>query len=61
MKFYVNNRCIGCGKCAGLCPDVFSMTKSGVAKAKDMEVPSGDVSDAKEAMVSCPVDAIEKV
>ncbi|MBQ2910668.1 MAG: ferredoxin, partial [Clostridia bacterium] len=25
MKFEVNERCIGCGLCTSLCPDVFEM------------------------------------
>lgn len=56
MKVYVNEDCIGCGLCANMCPEVFSMD-SGVSQA----VGSADgyesaVSDAAEA---CPVNAIE--
>ena len=27
MKYFVNDGCIGCGLCAGTCPDVFSMSE----------------------------------
>lgn len=58
MTAYVNENCIGCGLCAGICPEVFSMTESGTAKA------SGNVSaeledSVREAADRCPVDAIE--
>ena len=33
MKYVVNDGCIGCGLCEGTCPEVFSMTDEGVAKA----------------------------
>ena len=33
MKYFVNDGCIGCGLCAGTCPNVFSMSDDGVAVA----------------------------
>ena len=39
MKYFVNDGCIGCGLCAGTCPDVFSMSDDGVAVAIDSVVP----------------------
>lgn len=44
-------KCIGCGLCASICPEVFEM-KDGKAHAK------GSGKCAKEAADSCPVDAI---
>lgn len=60
MKYKVNENCIGCGLCAGICPGVFSMTDDGVAIAIDAEVPEEALDSAAEAMDSCPVSAIEE-
>lgn len=61
MKYYVNDGCIGCGLCAGTCPEVFSMSDEGVAVAIDAEVPEDCVATAAEAKDGCPVGAIEEV
>lgn len=58
MNAHVNENCIGCGLCVSTCPEVFSMTDSGVAKA------IGDFSAEQENSVleaanGCPVEAIE--
>ncbi|MFA6995168.1 MAG: ferredoxin [Patescibacteria group bacterium] len=48
------NKCIGCGLCAGLCPETFSMNLDGKAEViKTQETPG-----AKDAAASCPVEAI---
>lgn len=62
MKFMVNENCIACGLCTGICPEVFSLESGDeIAHAKDQDV-DGEVGDkALEAMESCPVSAIEKV
>ena len=60
MKYHVNDSCIGCGLCAGTCPEVFSMSDEGVAVAIDSEVPEGALASAAEAMDGCPVGAIEE-
>ena len=60
MKYFVNDGCIGCGLCAGTCPEVFSMSDSGVAVAIDTEVPEEVLDSAAEAMDGCPVGAIEE-
>ena len=46
MKYFVNEECIGCGLCNGLCPKVFYMNQEGVAEAVDQEVDADDVSSA---------------
>ncbi len=60
MKFFVNENCIGCGLCPDTCPEVFSMTDDGVARAIDEDAPDEHEVSALEAMENCPVDAIEK-
>lgn len=57
MHYYVDSDCIGCGVCEGICPSVFHMTSSGKAEAIRAEI--SDVH-AKDAMKSCPVDAIHE-
>ena len=49
--------CVGCGLCANMCPDVFSM-KGDKAAAKN-PVAEKFLAGAKEAASSCPVEAIK--
>jgi ferredoxin len=47
-------KCIGCGMCAGMCPETFIMGANGKA-----EVVKNKVTDcAKNAAENCPVEAI---
>lgn len=50
-------KCIGCGFCASVCPDVFELGEDGKSKIKD----GADLKKAcvKEAKEGCPVGAIE--
>ena len=58
MTAHVNGACIGCGLCASMCPEVFTMTDEGVAAARDQFSPEyGPL--VREAAQSCPVSAIE--
>jgi ferredoxin len=47
-------KCIGCGLCASICPEVFEMASNGKAKVKAQK----KIPCVKEAKESCPVDAI---
>ena len=60
MKYRVNEECIGCGLCAGTCPEVFSMGADGVAVAIETDVPEEALDSAAEAKDGCPVGAIEE-
>ena len=60
MKYVVNEGCIGCGLCAGTCPEVFSTGDDGLAVAIDAEVPAEALDTAAEAKENCPVGAIEE-
>lgn len=48
------NACIGCGLCAGMCPDIFVMNADGKSEAISQE----NIAAAKEAATACPVSAI---
>ncbi|MGN0346849.1 MAG: ferredoxin [Lachnospiraceae bacterium] len=58
MDAYVNENCIGCGLCTGICPEVFSMTEDNVAVASGAPMAEQEM-EMQEAAASCPVDAIE--
>ena len=60
MKYFVNEGCIGCGFCAGTCPEVFSLTGEGFAKAIEKDVPASALNSAETARDGCPVGAIEE-
>ena len=60
MKYVVNDGCIGCGICEGMCPEVFAMTDAGVAVAIEDDVAEELLESAAEAMGNCPVGAIEE-
>ncbi|MBU0894717.1 MAG: ferredoxin [Nanoarchaeota archaeon] len=47
-------KCIGCGTCASVCSEVFEMSDDGKAKVKAQK----NTPCVKEAIESCPVDAI---
>lgn len=49
-------KCIGCGLCASICSEVFVMDKDGKAKVKSNK----NLPCVKEAIESCPVNAISK-
>jgi ferredoxin len=48
------DKCIGCGLCASICSEVFAMGKDGKAMVKAQK----KIPCVKDAMESCPVNAI---
>jgi len=57
MKLRVDKeKCIGCGSCAAMFPDVFEV-KGDKAEVKKEHI---DEKSAKEAIELCPVQAIKK-
>ena len=51
------NKCVGCGLCVGMCPDVFTLNMDG----KSEVIAQVNEAAAKEAAAACPVDAISVV
>jgi len=52
---YEEEKCIGCGTCAALCPDNWEMQGD---KAKPKKTVLGEAGCNKEAEESCPVNCI---
>ena len=62
MKVKVNqSKCIGCGACPSLVPEVFDFNDDGLAHTIVDEVPENLEVQTKEALENCPVEAIEEV
>ena len=55
MKVKVNEGCLGCGACTGICPDVFELDDEGLAK---VIVEETDAPAVKEDIEGCPVGVI---
>ena len=56
MKVSIDkNKCIGCGVCVAVCPDVFELGEDGKSRVKVKETDKKCVKEAKE---SCPTQAI---
>ena len=59
MKIKVDPEvCVGTGSCINISPELFELGDDGVAMVKAGEVPAELVSACRQAVESCPVDAI---
>ena len=58
MTIHVNENCIGCGACVGICEEVFELDENGLSKVKVSPVPEDKLSEVQDAMESCPTSAI---
>ena len=61
MRFRVRENCVGCGMCIVRCPQVFSMTAQGRSQAMEGDIPPETETAAIDAIVGCPMGAIEPV
>ena len=60
------NKCIRCGACTGICPDVFTFTEDDTVESiEDKNIldtmPEETKKEAINALHGCPVDAIKEV
>jgi ferredoxin len=61
MKVIVDEKkCIGCGLCVSIAPEIFEMEKS-KAVVKIAEVPAAHIGSVQDAIENCPVEAIRTV
>lgn len=54
------DKCIGCGYCTSVCPDVFELGNNGKSQVKEDYNTEKNKSCIKEAAEGCPVGAIEE-
>lgn len=60
IKIKVNEKCIGCGSCIAIAPEVFEFSEEGFSRAKkDIIEDEKNLEKVKEAAESCPAEAIE--
>jgi ferredoxin len=59
MRIVVDwDRCTGMGMCESLAPDVFEVDDDGSLQIHAETVPEGMESDVREAVASCPTEAL---
>lgn len=51
-------KCIGCGACVAVCPEVFDLDAEGLATVLVDVIPPEAEAAAQEAADGCPVEAI---
>ena len=54
------DKCLRCGMCTGICPDVFQFDDEGNIKVNNENINEEIISSVNEAVTSCPVTAISK-
>lgn len=51
-------KCIGCGTCAAMCPDVFKIDDT-TARATVIKPEGSETCNARKTAKTCPVEAIK--
>jgi len=61
MKVLVNKeKCLGCGTCVSICPEVFQLGADGKAEVKEGVDLEKFLAAIDEAIANCPTNAISK-
>ncbi|NLK88979.1 MAG: ferredoxin [Clostridiaceae bacterium] len=55
----LTEKCIGCGLCVEICPEVFAMGDDVIAYVIPDEIPENATDKTRDVTAACPVDAIE--
>ena len=59
MKVKISNdACIGCGACVSICPEIFNFNDDGFAEVLDVKIENENIEKVKDALESCPTQAI---
>lgn len=59
MRTFVDpEKCLGCGVCEGIAPDVFVLGADGIAAVQLDPVPEQYWEDTRQAAADCPEEAI---
>lgn len=53
------NKCIGCGLCVSLCPEIFEFGDDNKSHVKKVDAKAFKKCDVKNTADSCPVSAIK--
>lgn len=56
-----NDKCLRCGMCTGIAPDVFEFNDDGEIKVNNNLINEDNIEDVNTAKKTCPANAIEKV
>ena len=54
------DKCLRCGMCTGICPDIFQFDDEGNIKVNNENINEENIENVNEAVTSCPVTAISK-
>ena len=54
------DKCLRCGMCTGICPDVFQFDDEGNIKVNNENINEENIENVNEAVTSCPAAAISK-
>lgn len=61
MKVKVNKeKCLICGMCASMLPEVFNFNDEGLVEANNDNINEDNIEQVKDAENNCPVGAIEE-
>ena len=54
------DKCLRCGMCTGICPDIFAFDDEGNIKVNNELINEENINEVNDAVNSCPVTAISK-